>query len=287
MGVTPILNIPPSDKSVAVDHSGFLYKQGHGYKTWTYRRFFLQGRSLKYFAEKELKGTVDIKDACVEYCESSECNAPKECFAFKCITPAQTWYLYSTTEHARLIWKSVIEAKAAAIRVATTDAKGNRLLFRRGYLKKEGHLVRSWKKRFFVLDMGLLVYYEKEGEGNRVNPPRPPLGEGEKGRLTLAGATVTKEDGAGRLGVNMNRIYISGKNSEDLLLEAETDMAADAWYRDIQLHIQFAENNPHLVDVDEQDGRLIGEDARGSDRRSSTDGKSGNGRSSMFSKVFG
>lgn len=255
--IKQIINIPPADKEVATDHMGFLYKQGHGYKTWKGRTMLLQGRSLKYFDGDKMKGTIDIKDAVVEDCPFSECNAPETSFPFKITTPHEHYYMYATEEEDRLVWKTVIEAKALAIRIATTDAQGNRLLLRRGYLKKEGHLVRNWKKRFVVLDMGVLIYYEKEAAGNKLNPPRAPLGDVEKGRITLAGATVSKENVDGRLGVNMNRIYISGKNVEDLLLEADTEVAADAWFKDIKEHIEFADNNPHLVDSDANDTKLL------------------------------
>lgn len=44
--------------------------------------------------------------------------------------------------------KVILDAKAAAVRV--------------GELKKEGKKVRSWKRRFFVLSDGLLLYYRSE-----------------------------------------------------------------------------------------------------------------------------
>jgi len=258
-----LLNVPPADRDVAVDYSGMLHKQGHIHKTWTHRMFFLQGRSMKYFAGKDLKGTVDIKDSVCEDCEYSECNAPKDSFPFKILTPSQTWYIYADTDSERAIWKKVIEAKVSAIRIATTDARGNRTLFRRGFLKKEGHFFRNWQKRFFVLDMGVLKYYEKESASGRENPPRAPYGESLKGTITLAGASVTKENADARSGVGLNRIYISGKDAQDLLLEADTEMALDAWFHDIQQHVQFADNNPHLVDVeDDKNGGSAAERAR-------------------------
>jgi hypothetical protein len=274
-----LLNVPPADRDVAVDHSGMLHKQGHGHKSWTHRMFFLQGRSLKYYAGKDLKGTVDIKDSVCEDCEPEECNAPKVSFPFKILTPSQTWYIYADSDKERAVWKKVIEAKVNAIRIATTDARGNRTLFRRGYLKKEGHFFRNWQKRFFVLDMGMLKYYEKESASGRENPPRAPYGEGLKGSMTLAGATVTKENADARSGVSLNRIYISGKDVQDLLIEADTEMALEAWYKDIQLHIEFADNNPHLVDVEDSDKANSAAAEKG--RKNSTDSARG---SSMFGR---
>ena len=187
--IKQIINVPPADKEVATDHIGFLFKQGHGYKSWKGRTMLLQGRSLKYFDGDKMKGTIDIKDAVVHECPYSECSAPETSFPFKITTPHEYYYMYTTEEEDRLVWKTVVDAKAQAIRIATTDEQGNRLLLRRGFLKKEGHLIRNWKKRFIVLDMGILIYYEKESAGNKLSPPKAPFGDTEKGRITLAGAT--------------------------------------------------------------------------------------------------
>lgn len=35
-----------------------------------------------------------------------------------------------------------------------------------GYLMKQGHFVKNWKKRFFVVERGVLRYYEKEQENH-------------------------------------------------------------------------------------------------------------------------
>lgn len=271
-----LVNVPPVDRTVTTDHSGFLYKQGHGVKSWKYRRFLLQGRSLKYYDDTVLKGTVDIKDAHCEDCSAVECNAPKDSFPFKVITPVNTWFLYALTASERLMWRMVIDAKVTAIR----QALNGKNMLRRGYLKKEGHMIRNWKKRFFVLDMGLLVYYERESAGNKKNPPVPPFGENEKGRLRLSGATVTREDAHGRLGVSMNRIYLSGKNAEDLLLEADTEVAADVWFQDIKAHIEFADRNPHLVDIDDNDAVLSQEQINRHSETETT--RRSSARSSMF-----
>jgi len=32
-----------------------------------------------------------------------------------------------------------------------------------GYLSKQGHFMKTWTKRYFVLDGGFLRYYEKKG----------------------------------------------------------------------------------------------------------------------------
>lgn len=52
-----------------------------------------------------------------------------------------------------------------------------------GWMEKEGHLARTWKRRYFVLDHGFLSYFKSSLD-------RPPFGEDIKGQLCLAGYRV-------------------------------------------------------------------------------------------------
>jgi hypothetical protein len=54
----------------------------------------------------------------------------------------------------------------------------------KGWLMKQGHVVKNWKKRHFVLDDGILIYYEEERYVN------------EKGRLRVCDYHVTYSSGA-------------------------------------------------------------------------------------------
>lgn len=49
-----------------------------------------------------------------------------------------------------------------------------------GWMKKQGHIAKNWKTRFFVLDHGFLTYYVDQQE-------KPPFGVDKKGQLCLAG----------------------------------------------------------------------------------------------------
>lgn len=59
---------------------------------------------------------------------------------------------------------------------ASAAAAGAAGIMKRGWLRKCGHMVKSWKKRYFVLDgtRGEVSYYEKALDF-------PPYGEGLKG----------------------------------------------------------------------------------------------------------
>jgi hypothetical protein len=151
---------------------------------------------------------------------------------------------------------------------------------RAGFMRKQGHLVKTWQRRYFVLDMGILKYYEKcsneayqgaiaqqqsASNGNNkkrrfsVKAPGAAIiykGDNLKGQLGLAGSVV-KANGP-------DRLYITeGKDgSKDMLLHIEDGNERDSlgggagvgaqdicklWLQDLQKHIEFATENQHLV----------------------------------------
>lgn len=64
-------------------------------------------------------------------------------------------------------------------------------LLRRIWINKRGHMVRTWKRRFCVLEKNELKYYRRAD-------PHPPYGKGLKGSVSLLGAvcSVYVADGA-------------------------------------------------------------------------------------------
>ena len=50
-------------------------------------------------------------------------------------------------------------------------------------MAKRGHMIRTWKTRYFVQQQSHLRYYERESTA-------PPFGLGFKGELRLAGAVM-------------------------------------------------------------------------------------------------
>lgn len=59
-----------------------------------------------------------------------------------------------------------------------------------GWLRKQGHIVRNWKERYFVLNNGYMTYYVDKSD-------KPPFGKDSKGQICLAGfRIVAGEDGS-------------------------------------------------------------------------------------------
>lgn len=101
-----------------------------------------------------------------------------------------------------------------------------------GFLMKQGHNVKNWKRRFFVLDQGKLTYYTDRSKRNR------EMGTDEKGKLLLHDYVVIK----GFTGKNNKSILLSHKESpdKDYLLEATSPEERAEWDHALSAHIKYA-----------------------------------------------
>jgi len=103
---------------------------------------------------------------------------------------------------------------------------------KKGWMKKErrGGALKNWNKRWFVLEAGIIKYYEKE-------LAQPPFGDSLKGELSLLSAVIDQVKGK----CTDKQIYItSGSGDKDqLLMECETVEDANGWSVAINEHIRF------------------------------------------------
>lgn len=102
---------------------------------------------------------------------------------------------------------------------------------KKGFILKEGHMIKNWKNRFFVLDAGTLTYYESSTDTY-------PFGVRKKGEMLLKG-TALKTD--------RNIIYItyegpsvSGREGlTSLTLEIRYPTEREEWCQAIRSHISY------------------------------------------------
>lgn len=97
-----------------------------------------------------------------------------------------------------------------------------------GWMKKKGHIIKNWKKRYFVLEKGRLRYYEHALEVS-------PFGRVEKGEISLKGskvyASTTSADGA--------FFEVCTGGGIVTVIEADNPEAANEWIETIQLHMDY------------------------------------------------
>jgi hypothetical protein len=112
-----------------------------------------------------------------------------------------------------------------------------------GWLRKQGHIVSNWKRRYFVLFEGKLTYYEDAAES-------PPYGSGLKGEFVLANATVRLETtpasdgGKGRGSGSKTPLYrlvlTHTPSKKQLVMESPDEREQNSWAFAISEHINFA-----------------------------------------------
>ena len=105
-------------------------------------------------------------------------------------------------------------------------------------------MVRNWKKRWFVLDMGVLKYFESDGKGKS-------KGHGHNLKREFYVNDIIIE-AKGDL-----RLYLSPRvGSFDLLMEAPDVETRDGWLLDLQRHANYVQEND-LVSVDNRSSMLL------------------------------
>jgi hypothetical protein len=140
-----------------------------------------------------------------------------------------------------------------------------------GHLTKLGHRMKNWKKRFFVLEMGRLTYFEKPS-----GKDTSPYGVSQKGCMVLTNVQLQESDqDAERNADVLNQIYLLHEDTgKDLLLSAADYQDAQRWKEALQAHILFATVHSDMTyserdtDVDEK-----AKMRRASMLRPSTDGR--------------
>jgi len=96
-----------------------------------------------------------------------------------------------------------------------------------GYLLKQGGTIKTWKKRFFILDKGVLIYFSSE------TTPGSNEGFDEKGRIALSGSDKIKI-----IDEKKGKLMLSSTVRELPMIVDNLDLAS-AWRDAIQKHIEY------------------------------------------------
>ena len=104
-----------------------------------------------------------------------------------------------------------------------------------GYMMKQGGSIKTWKKRFFILDNGVLIYYSRETyQGSNV-------GFEEKGRIPLSSGdeiTLLEEKKGCKL--------LLSSSLRELSMIVDTKDMANAWTAAINDHISYIKQKEEI-----------------------------------------
>jgi len=157
---------------------GFLKKKGESENSaYRERWFVLKDNFLYYFQSPQTansSGTIYLLESEVIACDDKDRDGHR----FEIKTPHRTYWLKAATTRERKEWISAIQLKvdqlneqrersktgmtvvrSEYIRKETEDGALSPLITKRGYLKKRGGRVKSWKRRWFILKENLLIYF--------------------------------------------------------------------------------------------------------------------------------
>ena len=122
--------------------------------------------------------------------------------------------------------------RAAAAAPAEPDGARGAARTMTGYLWKEGQVMRSMKRRYFVLEGTVLSYYP-DAEKARAGPPKGSLDVVSARLPATPGATTSARLTASARSVRGCPFEVYASNCRLLKCEAETPEARDAWLRAI------------------------------------------------------
>jgi hypothetical protein len=213
--------------------SGYLQKAAPGTKvvdgktTWVKRFFILKGECMYYFKDandtRTPEGIIDVASPVTvkRARDRLDVLSPANCFFLKC----------DDGESACQSWEASIASSIKHERSRTTDLSNLSPIDRgiasisfperQGYLCKQGSFIQSWKRRLFLLQNGMLLYYNDASD----YPLRPlgivPISEG----CTVQRVTVPEAMGYS--------IELFHPSLDCYLMSADTAEERDAWVDDI------------------------------------------------------
>jgi hypothetical protein len=145
--------------------SGFLVKEGGGYKTWLERYFVLtdDGLLAYYTSDKvdvkqlfEKRGKLKVSGAKLQEWERG-CVPMRDGYFFAITSTSKqsrTYIMEAKSFEEREAWVTVLKANGAAWDGVKTMTKFNPSSVLEGWLTKQGGRIKTWRRRYFVMLKG-------------------------------------------------------------------------------------------------------------------------------------
>lgn len=187
--IPPVSNLSDVElANNAVIFLGKFFKQGHQIRSWKERYFIISENKIIYYDLKNFSysGDINIEDCEINSTELNECQPPPPLSSIANSNSSSfPFIIKSMTNGGEYLYCScnIEDQRRKFIDILTfytTESRSQKVLSNippmlTGYMKKKGHRRRNWKNRFFILNKGLLRYYEMNGqEGKGV--AETPLG---------------------------------------------------------------------------------------------------------------
>jgi hypothetical protein len=260
-------NIIPTDGSEPRSFCGYMNKEGRKVKSWKHRYFVLEKGILSYYESERsaavLGEPIDLRDYTVSCVKEN-----KQIILQQQLSHADAVNAAANTITSRNNRESGIPGTSSIVLPQALYARRQLLLeleneqaiddwmqsFQEhikyknklcmpdictGYMRKQGRVIKNWKERFFVLDKGVLYYYDSStsyspaGAHDNTNTVHTLKAVGESMALT-DNATVTVSPPNG-LVVNTN-----GPSSRTLRLELDDPAELQRWRAALDEHIDYS-----------------------------------------------
>lgn len=105
---------------------------------------------------------------------------------------------------------------------------------KKGFAKKQGQIRKNWKKRYFVLEKGVLTYFEKPAL-------QEPYGKNKKGSLMLRPGMVCRENPAqNTISIECNDDEQIREGGRNMLLEISHFGERGSWILALRDHISYS-----------------------------------------------
>ena len=225
------------DSVVAIDPtqvllSGYLTKEGGGWKSWKRRFFVLSfGGILNYYEDETMRKPKGSLDCSTSFCyrmlpELGELyfEVDSEVVSTK---SERKLRVLADDEDSRDQWISSFQLLLLKLRsgtLITGDGAGDQETYMKGYLTKEGGNWKSWKRRYFVLKKNGIMHYYEDGSMAKL-----------KGTLTVKDAEVNPYPDGGDLSFEIVSDIFSEGTGRSLKVQADDEEQMSSWMRAVRV----------------------------------------------------
>lgn len=166
---------------------------------------------------------------------------PSGGFGFSMVNYAsggQFLHCYVPSEYMRDLYQLVLQARNAHIASLKTLIQIPDM--KTGWLLKQGHLVRNWRRRFFVLNYGVLAYYDQDNVASRKGTVEAPKGKINLKQAKVVVVVTDEQGGGGRVTEAQERVSITDAQGGVLVVQMQTKDEKKEWFDSLRKHVLYA-----------------------------------------------